>query len=72
MADDNPKAVWLSAQKHKPQGGMILWRYPNETTSHGGWRLAIAYLAKGGHYVDCGGAAGGDLADMTHFMEIPE
>lgn len=69
---DNPKGKWLAVPKHKPQGSMILWRYPNQLAPGRRWRLGIAYLAKLGHYVDCGGWAGGDLADMTHFMEIPE
>ena len=64
----NAKGVWLDRRKYEPHGGMILWRYPGGEK----WRLSLAYLAKGGRYVDCGGAAGGNLADMTHFMEIPE
>jgi hypothetical protein len=63
------KGVWLDAKLHKPQGGMILWRYHNGTK----WRLSIAYLADSGTYLDCGVLmVNGDMSKMTHFMEIPE
>lgn len=84
MTEQNEKGVWLERKNHEPQGGMILWRYPGDNkwrlsldnkwrlSLDNKWRLSLAYKAKAGHYVDCGGAAGGNLADMTHFMEIPE
>lgn len=62
------KGVWLDARTHKPQGGMILWRYLGGLK----WRLSLAYLSKSGTYLDCGGLSGGKMSKMTHFMEIPE
>lgn len=70
-AKENPKAVWLDRALYEPQGSMILWRYPNYRLKNT-WRLSLAYLAKSGDYIDCGGSAGGFIPDMTHFMEIPE
>jgi len=63
----NPKGEWLDVRKHRPEGSMILWRYPGGKQ----WRLSLAYRTVRGHYLDCGGMAGGRIENMTHFMEIP-